>query len=198
MAAKKETAGAAGTGGVNTEEILKPFHEAGQKFLQANAAAQEAAVQQSTKATLDFQDAVRKLEQKTYDAVTDLTRKHAETVSKLAGGGGGGGGSAGTPAEGSDEDPSLAYAQAQLDYEKALRQIYGDAQGDFAVLAQKAFGEDAKGGSPVKTFNDQRQNAYQSYLSDLSKAWSGVKQYDPQTVSAIATHILYTVNSIGQ
>src|SRR5262245_52699070 len=66
-----EAASRAGT----PEETLKPFQDASVKFLKASSSAQEQFMRQRAQACLDFQDQVRKVEQETYQAVADLTRR---------------------------------------------------------------------------------------------------------------------------
>ena len=175
----------AATGAI--EEALRPFQEASAKFLQASVAAHEAAIKQRAQAWLDLQDEARKIEQDTHHAVLDATRKHLEKL--------------GQPATASPEDAFAARAQSQIDYEKAVRQAHVDAQTKLTTIAQKASGESTGGGGgddSLKKLTNQRQDAYQTYLADLQKAWSGVKSLDPQTVNAIASNILFTINAIGQ
>lgn len=166
-----------------TKDVLKPFQDASAKFLQATFSAQEVALKQRAQAWLDFQDEVRKGEQEAYQAVMAATRKHVNTM--------------GQPVTGNMEEMHSARAKTQLEYEKEVRQIYADTQAKMTAIAQKVFGEGG-GGEPTKQASNPRQDAYQAYLTDLQQAWSGIKALDPQTMNAIASSIMYTINAANQ
>lgn len=164
---------------VKTEDVLRPFQDASVKFLQTNFSAQESAIKQRAQAYLDLQAEVRKVEQEAYDAVMEANRKHVNKMGQQA-------------TSNSMEEMYSERAQSQFDYEREVRQVYIDAQAKLKAIAQKAFGEE--GGDETKQFANQRQDAYQSYLADLQQAWSDTKALDPQTMNAIASHILFTIN----
>jgi 4-hydroxy-3-methylbut-2-enyl diphosphate reductase IspH len=164
---------------VNTEETLRPFQEASRRFLQASFAAQQSAIKQHSEAYLDFQNQVREVEREAYRAVIEATQKHVERI--------------GQQATGSMEEMYYARAQSQLDYEKEVRQVYIDTQTKLRAIAERAFGENSEDAS--KQLADQRQEAYQAYLSELRLAWSNTTTLDPHTMNAIASHILSTINN---
>ncbi|PYP86888.1 MAG: hypothetical protein DMF61_11840 [Blastocatellia bacterium AA13] len=161
------------------EDVLKPFQDASAKFAQAHLAAQESAVKKQAHTWLDLQDKIRKIEQDAYNAVTEATRKHLSNLGEQTGG--------------SLEDAFAARAQAQIEYEKQVRQIYADTEAKLRELADKSANEQ-QGSDPVTHFTNRRQDAYQAYLADLQQAWSNTKNLDPQTVNAIASNILSTIN----
>lgn len=155
------------------EEVLKPFHEASMKFVQANLSANESTMKQC----LDFQQKVRKIEQETYDAVIEVTKRHLGKI--------------GQQTAGSMEEWFAARMQLQLDYEKEVRQLYADSQTKLNDIAQKANSEDCP--EAVKQLTNQRQDAYQAFLGDLQRAWSNITTLDPQSMRAITSHILGTL-----
>jgi hypothetical protein len=163
---------------VNTEEVLKPFHDASVKFLEANFSAQESAMKHCVQAYLDFQNEVRKLEQQAYDAVMEATKKHVDRMGQR-------------PAAGMEEMYS-ARVLSQMEYENEVRRVYMEGQAKLTEIAQKASREN--GGEATKQFANQRQDAYQTYWADLQRAWSSTKALDPQTMKAIASDILCTLN----
>lgn len=165
---------------VDIEEGLKLFQEASAKFLQADFSAQESAIKQRAQAYLDFQAEVRKVEQEAYGAVMELTKKHINSM--------------GHQVAGSLEEMYYVRAQSQLDYEKEVRQVYIDIQAKLNTIAQKAF--DGEGEGAIKQFANQRENAYQAYMADLQHAWSNTRALDPQTMNAIASNILLTINML--
>ncbi len=171
--------------GVNTEDSLRPFQDAAAKFLQAHFSAQESFMKQRAQACLDLQEGVRKVEQEAHQAVMDVTRRHIQATGQPA---------TGQAAAGGVEAAYAARVQAQLDYEKEVRQIHADAQAKVMALVQKAQSE-SFGEESVKNFASQRQGAYQAYLEDLQRAWSGTKALDPRTLNAIASTILMTMNA---
>lgn len=171
---------AADKGNVNPEEALRPFQDAAAKFLQAIVSAQQSATKQRTQAYLDFYDNLRKVEQEAYQTVMDATKKHVEKL--------------GQQTTNSPEEVYTAGAQSQFDYEKQVRQVSIDTQAKLKDLVQKSFGED--GGDPTKQFADERQKAYQTYLADLQQAWANTKALDPQTIKAIASNILFTLQMV--
>jgi hypothetical protein len=178
---KAEATASEKSSGVNPEEILKPFQEASVKFLQANFAAQEAIVKQNAQASFELQEEARKIEQAAYDSVAEATKKHAESM--------------GQETKGSPEEIYAARAQAQLDYEKEVSQVYIDTQAKLTGIAQKAFGD--SGEEVAKQFTNEQQGLYQVYLRDLQQAWAETKDLDPQIINAIATDILFTINTAG-
>jgi len=161
----------------NPAEALKPFHDASAKFLQANFAAHEAAMKQRMQAWLEFQEEARKVGDEAQTAVMDATRKYMDKV--------------GQPGTGTQEEQYSARAQSHLDYEKEIRQAYIDNRTKVTGIAQKAFGQSAD--DMMKQLANQRQDAYQAYLADLQRAWSSTTTVDPQTIAAIASNILMTV-----
>jgi len=165
-------------------EALRPFHEAAARFLQAQAAANEAFFRHRVQFWLDLQDEGRRVEQETHQAVMDTTRKHLGNLGQPP---------TGQAAMGSVEALYTVRAQAQFDYDRAVRQIYADTQAKMMSLAQKAQGENL-GGESIQRFMQQRQGAYQAYLEDLQRAWAATRASDPQTLNAIASSILATMN----
>ncbi len=178
---KAEDTASATSSSTSPEEVLKPFQEASIKFLQANFAAQEAIVKQNAQASLELQEEARKIEQAAYDVVAEATKKHAESM--------------GQESKGSPEEIYAARAQAQLDYEKEVSQVYIDTQAKLAAIAQKAFGDN--GENVAKQITSEQQGLYEVYLRDLQKAWSETKNLEPQLIGAIATDILFTINAVG-
>lgn len=178
---KAEDTASAKSSATSPEEVLRPFQEASIKFLQANVAAQEAIVKQNAQASFELQEEARKIEQAAYDVVAEATKKHAENM--------------GQQGKGTPEEIYAARAQAQLDYEKEVSQVYIDTQTKLTAVAQKAFGEG--GENIVKQFTSEQQGLYEVYLRDLQKAWSDTKNLEPQLISAIATDILFTINAVG-
>lgn len=163
----------------NTEEVLRPFQDASAKYLQAKVAAQEAVVKQRAQACLDLRDRIHEVEQEAYRALMEATRKHVEKIGQQS--------TANIP------ERYFAHAQSQADYEQEIRQVYIDSYAKLATIAQNAFGEDAS--EAIKSFTDQQQGAYQSYLTDLQQAWSATKSLDPRTMSAIASNIMCTMQA---
>lgn len=161
----------------NPEDVLRPFQDASNKFLQAHLAAHETAIKQQAHTWLDLQDKVRQIEQDTYNAVMEATRKHVSRLGQQSG---------------AFDEMMATRAQAQAEYEKDVRQAYTDAQSKLKDLAEKTANEQ-QGNDPVKTFTNQRQDAYQAYLADLQQAWSSARNLDPLTVNAIASSILSTI-----
>lgn len=160
------------------DDALKPFQEAAARYLQASLSAHESAITDRAKAHLDFHEQARSIEQDAYRSVMDATRKHMDRVAQ--------------PAQGSVEEIYSARLQAQLGYEKEVREVYADAEAKLRALAHKAFTEG--GGDTFKRVVNQRQDAYQAYVADLQNAWSNTKTQDPQVMAAIASHILCTIN----
>jgi hypothetical protein len=170
---------AASTSAASSEDVLRPFQEASAKYLQAKCAAQEAAIKQRAQACFDLQDRIREVEQEAYRAIMEATRKHTQKLGQS-----------------SAADPpgtQAARAQSQLDYENEVRQVYMDSHVKLAGIAHKVSSEDA--GEAIKNYADQQQNAYQSYLADLQQAWSATKSLDPQSMSAIAYNIMFTMHA---
>jgi BMFP domain-containing protein YqiC len=165
------------------EEALRPFQEAANKFIQAQLAAQEAAMKDCAQAWLDHQDAVRQIEQDAQRQLSEVTRKSLEQLGQQ--------GPSGV------EQMFTARMQAQADYENEVRRIYSDAESKLASLHQKLAEESAGGERLLRKATDQRQDAYQTYLSDLQQAWANTKSLDPQTITSIASHILWTMSSVG-
>lgn len=166
----------------NVEDVLRPFQEASSRFLQASLAAHESVIRQQAQAWLDLQDEVRRVEQEAYRAATEATRKHLDQL--------------GQQPE-SLEQMYSARMQAQFEYENEIRRVYADAQAKLVDVARKAQ-DQTTGGDTARKLGNQQQDAYRTYMSDLQQAWSGTKSLDPQTVNAIASHILSTMNSVGQ
>lgn len=167
----------------NVEDVLRPFQEASSRFLQANLAAQESVVRQHAQAWLDYQDRVRQVEQEAYRAVTEATRGYLNQLGQQASGG--------------IEQMYAARAQAQLEYENEIRRIYTDAQAKLTDVARRA-GDESGGGDAARQLASQQQDAYRAYLSDLQQAWADTKTLDPQTMNAVASHILSTMSAVGQ
>jgi hypothetical protein len=165
------------------EDALRPFQEAAAKFLQASFAAQQAVMKQRMHAWLDLQDEVRKTEHEAYQAAMAATRKHVDAMAQ--------------PPAGSPEEVNAARAQAQLEYEKEIRQLHADTQAKLTALAQRASGEGGAGAPAGQPFT-QQQDAYQAYLADLQQAWASTKALDPQAMNAIAANILFTINAASQ
>lgn len=171
----------------DTAEALRPFQEAAAKFLQAQVSANESFFRLRAQFALDLQDEARKVEQEAHQAVMEATRKHLGNLGQPA---------TGQSAAGSVEAQYGARTQAQLDYERAVQQIYADTQAKMMAIAQKAQGENISGDS-IRRFTEQRQGAYQAYLEDLQRAWAATRTSDPQTLNAIAASILMTMNAVG-
>ena len=163
-----------------SDDFVKPFQDASMKFLQAATSAYEGIVKDSMQAYSEFQQTARKLQQDTYEAVTEATRKHMSGLSEQ-------------PAGGKPEDVYSSRLQAQRSHENELRQTYTNAQSSLQDLMQKYFG--AGNEDLLKKYISQRQEAYQQYMGDLQQAWSGASKLDPQTVKAIASSIVWTLNS---
>lgn len=176
----EESASAAATD-VNAQDAVKPFQDASLKYIQAAIAAQESVVKESLQAYLEFQQTARKLEQEAYDAVMEATRKHLDRISQ--------------PPSGGPEQSYFAQAQSQFEYENDVRQAYMNAQTRLQEVAQQSSGPDS--GQLMQRFTSTSQDAYQQYLADLRQAWANVASLDPQTVKAIASNILYTLNVHG-
>lgn len=166
-------------------EALRPFLEASNRFLQAQQAAAESTATEQARAWLDHQDAVRQIEQEAQKAFSAAARKYLDQVAQPTGTGS-------TP-----EQLYTARAEAQAAYENEVRRIYTDAQQKVADLQKQSEGGGGGGGKLFQQAVDQRQNAYQTYLSELQQAWANTKSLDPQTINAIASHILLTVNTSG-
>jgi BMFP domain-containing protein YqiC len=165
------------------EDVLRPFQEASNRFVQASWAAHESALKQQAQAWLDFQDEVRQIEQEVGRAVVAATRKHLDQLGQQG-------------AE-SLEQLHAARAQAQLEYENEIQRVYADAQAKLTEVIRKA-GGGGGGADAARQLTDRRQDAYKTYLSDLQRAWSTTGSLDPQTMNAIASHILCIVNTVGQ
>jgi hypothetical protein len=163
----------------NIEDVLRPFQDAAMRFVQANVSARDAAMRESAQACLDLQDQVRRVEQDAQGAFIEGTRKYLDRLAQQT--------------TGSPEEMYSARLQAQSDYEKELQQIAVDRDAKLRAAMQSA-SEQAGNADPVKKIADRRQEAYQTYVTDLQKAWSSVPTADPQTVNTIATHILTTIN----
>jgi len=180
------------------EETLRPFQAASARFLQTSQSVQQSIMRQSVQTWLDFVDQVRKTEYEAHRTAMAAARKHLDAM-----------GQAPTKAPtkaltkaltSSPEELFAARAQAQADYEQEVRQIQADTQTKLAALSQSTFGASGSGSGSnesIQQLSNQRQDAYQAYLADLQQAWSGVKSLDPQTVSAIASTILFTMNAAG-
>jgi BMFP domain-containing protein YqiC len=165
----------------SAEEVLRPFQSASAKFLQASAAARDAALQQCAQAWLDFHDEVRKAEQEAYQTMMAATRKHV--------------GALGQPAAGTADEAYAARARSHFDYEREVRQIYADTQAKLSAIAQKSC--EGGRGDAVRQFSKQHQDAFQAYQADLQRAWSGAKALDPQALSAIGATILFTIHAVS-
>jgi hypothetical protein len=168
----------------NIEDVLRPFQEASDRFLQAHLAAQESAIRQRVQAWLDYQDEVRNVEQETYRAVMAATRKQLDQF--------------GQQATGNVEQVYSTRARSQFEYDNEVRRVYAEAQAKLADLTRQAGGESGGGGGEAQKLAGQRQDSYQTYLSDLQQAWSSTKALDPQTINVIASHILSTMNAVSQ
>lgn len=177
--AKSKESSSEKTSTANSDEVLRPFQEASAKYLQARLAAQEVVLKQRAQACLDLQDRIREVEQEAYRALMEVSRKH---VAKI-----------GQQPAGNFSELYLTRAQSQLDYEKEVRQVYMDSHAKLSAIAQTAAGEHS--GEAIKSFTDQQQNAYQAYLADLQRAWSAAKSLDPQTMSVIASNIMFTMQA---
>ncbi|HEX8737854.1 MAG TPA: hypothetical protein VF721_21160 [Pyrinomonadaceae bacterium] len=165
-----------------TEEVLRPFQEASEKFLQANLSAHENAVKQFAQTYLDTQQEIAEVQQEAYQAILKITKKYVD--------------SAGQQKSDNPQEAFFGQAQEQFEYEKAVRQIYIDTDAKLQAIAQKVSGDENEG-LPRKLAG-QRQDAYQQYLSDLQKAWSGAKNLSPEAINAIASNILSTISSVSQ
>ena len=163
----------------NPEEAVKPFRDASIKFLQAAMEARQNAAKDSTRAHLDFQKTVQEAEKEAYDAVVEATRKQMSRLNEQ-------------PSSSAEETYRIRI-EAQINYEKEVRQAYANAQQRVQETTLKLFGAEG-GGDFVKRLTSQRQEAYRQYLVDLQQAWSGMKDLNQQTIKTIATNILYTLN----
>jgi protoporphyrinogen oxidase len=166
-----------------TEEVLRPFQEASEKFLQANVSAHQDAAKQYAQTYLDSQQEISEAQQEAYESILKITRKYLETAGQQQ--------KADSP-----EEAYLAQAQSQFEYEKAVRQIYIDTDAKLQAIAQKLSGDQNEG--LTRKLSGQRQDAYQTYLSDLQKAWSGAKNLSPEAINAIASNILSTISAASQ
>jgi hypothetical protein len=160
----------------NVTEVLQPFQEASAKFLKARRAAQEAALQQQVQACLDLRQRVWEVEQEAYRAMFAAAKAH---VSKLG-------------ASSGDEEQGLAVAQSHLEYEIKARQVDFDTRLKLKSLTEESLTE--KSADVAQQFTTRQQEAYQAYLADLQKAWSTAKGLDPQSTSAIASHIMFAMS----
>jgi hypothetical protein len=174
---------AAKTDNPSTDDVVRPFQEASNRFLQAAVAAHESAVKQAAHAWLDRNDEARQAEQELFSAVTAATRKYVDQL--------------GQQGDASLADVSSARAEAQAEYDKELKHLAADAEAKLSAIARKACDGSGTNDAAQQRTN-QLQQAYQAYMSDLQQAWSGTKALDPQTINAIASHILTTINCVSQ
>jgi len=179
----KTTSKAAAAKDTNAEdEVLKPFQDASEKFLQATVSAHENAMKQYAQTYLDSQEEVQKVQQEGYQAVLEITKKYLDKAGQQK--------KASSP-----EEDYFGQAQAQLDYEKEVRQVYADTDAKLQAIARKIAGDETE--ELTRRLTTQREDAYQAYLSDLQKAWSGANDLNPEAVNAIASNILTTINAVS-
>jgi len=165
-----------------TEGALRPFQAASMKFLQASMSLWETAMRKQAQLWLDLHAEVRRTEQEAYQATMAVLRKHMDALGQA-------------PAT-SPEEMYSARIRSHFDHEKETRQIAADTQAKLTATVRKLFGDNA--GEPARQLASQRQDAYQAYLGDLQQAWSATRTFDPQTMTAIASNILFTINAAGQ
>jgi hypothetical protein len=188
------------------EAVLRPFQDASARFLQASVAARDAAMRQQARAWLDLQEAIRRAELEAHLAAIAVARKHLDQMEQQSAGGAAvaasgaaaSGAAAGSASAGASPEEAYAVrARAQADYEQEIRQIYANTQAKLAAAQQQAF----TGGTerdPARQMVGQQQNAYQAYLAEMQQAWAGAQGLDPQTMNAIATNILYTIQAANR
>lgn len=169
--------------GTNVDDVLRPFHEASNRFVQSHFAAHESAFRQHAHAWLDFQERVRQVEQDAYRGIVDATRKYLDQF--------------GAQTEETRDRTFATRAQAQTEYENEVRRIQTDAHARLTDVTRK-WAEECGKGEAVQQLFRQRQDAYQKYMSDLQQAWSTRTTHDPQTMNAIAAHILSTIQAVSQ
>ncbi|HEY0462314.1 MAG TPA: hypothetical protein VGC97_24485 [Pyrinomonadaceae bacterium] len=165
-----------------TEEILRPFQEASEKFLQVNLSSHENAVKQYAQSYLDTQQEIAEVQQEAYQAILKITKKYLDT--------------GGQQKADSPQENYFGQVREQFEYEKAVRQIYIDTDAKLQAIAQKVSGDQSEG--LPRQLAGQRQDAYQAYLSDLQKAWSGAKNLSPEAINAIAFNIMSTISAVSQ
>lgn len=157
-------------------EALQPFQEASAKFLKARQAAQDEAALQQMQACLDLRQKAWEVEREAYSSMFAAAKAHVDSLGASKGEG----------------DPALAAARSQLEFEIKARQVDFDVRQKLQSLAESSSTE--KSAEVARQYTTRQQEAYQAYLADLQQAWSGVKGLDPQSTSAIATHIMFAMN----
>ncbi len=161
------------------EEALQPFREASQRFMQATIAAQESVVKETLDAQLALQEAARQIEREAYDAVLEATKRYQDRVLEQSGGG--------------LDEMFFARAQAQLQYESDVRDIYTNVQTKLVELAQRSTPPQGQG--LMQSLADRHQDAYHQYISDLQAALSSSGNLDPQLLRVIAAGILSSLGA---
>lgn len=167
-------------------EALAPFQAASVRFLEANSTAQEKSDHEAMQAWFQLLADSRKVELETSQAMIELTRKHIAMTAEYS------------TDQSTQTMESMYYqrAKVQLDYEREVRQLCTDTQAKLAEMTKNAL-ETVRGNS-LEQLLQQRQSTYQGYLADLQQAWSTTQTLDPQTLSAIAAQILFTMNVASQ
>jgi hypothetical protein len=165
--------------GPNATDSVKPFRDASTRFVQAKISAQQTVVRDRMLAHLDFQEAVRKVEQDSHNALLEAVRKHMKRISE--------------PASDNVEEIYMSRMQSHMEYENEVRQVYADAQSRLQDITQRSFGPSSD--DIINRFTTLQQAAYQKYLTELQQAWSGTTELDPQAVKAVATNMLCALNT---
>lgn len=165
---------------VDTQEVLRPFHEAALRFIQANEAARQSAARESAEAWLDIQREIHSLEHARFEAITAA---HSKALA-----------AAGTAWAGAPEEVFAALAKVNRDLGNEVQQALSEIEPKLAEVALAASGK--RSAEIVDRYVHQWQAAYQAYAGEVQRAWSGVKDQDPQTMSAIAQHVLSTLATV--
>ena len=174
-----ETAKQPPTSTTTAEDVLTRFNEASAKFLQTHVAAHESGLQEHAKACLEFQNRALKVEQEAQEALIDATKKHIEN--------------SGQKGTGSAEDAFAAISASQKNYDETVQGICADVQAKHTENAQKIFG----GSGSAEGVSKVSQDAFKASVAEIQKAWPAAKDSDPQTIKAIASNILFTIQAAG-
>lgn len=161
-------------------EVLRPFHEAAVRFVQANEAAREAAARESAEAWLDVQGEVHSIEHESFEAIAAANRRALAAVGNVA--------------TENPEEAFIALTKANIEIGSEIQKIQAETAPKLADVAQAASGE--RSTSIVDRYIQQRQAAYQAYVGEVQTAWSGVTDPNPQTMSTIAQYVLGTLATV--
>jgi hypothetical protein len=162
--------------------VLRPFQEAALRLTRASESAQADAAREAAEAFLGLQEQVRELDQARFEAAIELNRQALEALHASVG-----------EAE-SPEAIFTAQVKAQLDVESEFRRVHQETDAKLAALAESA----AKEGNEAiaERCVAKREEAYAAYVAEVQRALAGVKDPDPETLGAIAQHILSTMLAV--